>query len=159
MSRRSHEHDHYGHVPPADAVVSDYSLFSQPPEEPRIPAWAETWGSLTPAQRLAQRARWKELMLPYVLELSQRTAPPGVTASEAITEGIARQHLWGEPSFLSKYPRIYSWVGSWLAQLAAQGMMTVKTARVEGHGVIKLRRESDRDLSHGNEGIIYVRAA
>lgn len=140
--------------PPAPPPIG--GLFD-PPAEPSMPRWAESWGSLTDAERAAQRERWKELLLPVVRELA--AAPIGVTASEVIAEGIARHHLWGERPFLTKYSRIYSWVGGWLAQLAEQGLLAAKTAHVEGHGVIKLRRESERDLSHNNSGFIYVRAA
>jgi hypothetical protein len=153
VSRRL-EHDHYG-APKRDAGVEGLGLFAPP--EPTVPRWAETWGSLTDAARKAQRERWKELLLPAVVELS--AAPLGVTASEVIAAGIERNHLWGERAFLTKYPRIYSWVGGWLAQLAREGIVAPKTAQVEGHGRIHLRRESTRDLSHSNEGFIYVRAA
>lgn len=155
MSRHL-EHDHYG-APKRDAGVDGLGLFAPP--APSVPRWAETWGSLTDAERKAQRERWKELLLPAVVELSARTAPIGVTASEVLAAGIERGILWGERSFVTKYPRIYSWVGGWLAQLAKEGIVTPKTAQVEGHGRIHLRRESDRELSHSNEGFIYVRAA
>lgn len=156
MSARSsrREADHYG-APKRDAGVEGLGLFA--PTEPAVPRWAEVWGSLTDTARKAQRERWKELLLPAVVELSAR--PQGVTWSEVTTAGIDRGILWGERPFLSKYPRIYAWGGSWLAQLAKEGIIVPKTAHVEGHGTIHLRRESTRDLSNDNAGFIYVRAA
>lgn len=156
MTARRLEHDHYG-APKRDVGTDGLELFDPP--APALPRWAETWGSLTDAERKAQRERWKELLLPIVRELSARTAPVGVTWSEVTTAGIDRGILWGERSFLSKYPRIYSWGGAWLAQLAKAGELLAKTAQVEGHGTIHLRRESTRDLSNDNAGFIYVRAA
>lgn len=153
--RRAYDEAEAMRTPKPAAPLPLGGLFDPPASE--TPRWAETWGSLTDAERAAQRERWKEQLLPIVRELA--AAPIGVTASEVIAAGIAQHHLWGERPFLTTYPRIYSWVGGWLAQLAETGLLAAKTAHVEGHGVIKLRRESERDLSHHNAGFIYVRAA
>lgn len=128
--------------------------------EPAVPRWVESWGTLTDDERRAQRERWKELLLPIVRELSRRKGPIiGVTWSEVTAVGIERGYLWGERSFLSKYPRIYSWGGGWLSQLATQGVLAPETARVGGHGVIHLRRDAGRKVSHSNDGFIYVAGA
>lgn len=127
--------------------------------EPELPRWVETWGSLTDDERKAQRERWMELLLPVVLELARRTAPIGVTWSEVTAVGIERGYLWGERSFLKKYPRIYSFGGGWLSRLATQGMLAPETARVGGHGVIHLRRDAERKISHSNDGFIYIAGA
>jgi hypothetical protein len=76
-----------------------------------------------------------------------------------LAAAIEGKVLWGERAFLSRYPRVYSWMGPFLAQLARAGTLKPLTITTEGHGTIHLRRESSRDLSHDNSGLIYVRAA
>lgn len=123
----------------------------------RAPGWASSWGALTDAQRLAQRERWKEQLLPIVRELAARTTPEGVTASEVLAEGCRRSLLWGERSFLTKYPRIYAWIGGWLRQLAGDGVLAAKTVDLPGGGTLAVTRESERKLSHSNKNVVYVR--
>lgn len=156
MTRRSFDEAEHSRIKVTPTLAAD-DLFAVQDEGP--PSWARTWGTLTLAEQRAQRARWQELLLPVVLELAQRTAPPGVTWSEVAAVGMEKAILWGEPSFLKRYPRIYSWGGAWLSLLSRQGRLAPKTHHVEGHGVVHLRRDSESPRSHHNDGLIYVRAA
>jgi hypothetical protein len=154
--KRDRFEDHYGSVakqPPADELP----LFAPP--APATPGWTERWASLTDAERKAKRDRWQEQLRPLVLDLARRRGPEGITASEVITAGILAGVLNGERAFLTHHPRVYSWVGSWLAQLARAGALRAKTVRLEGGGEIHVKRESERDASHGNANLVYVRAA
>jgi hypothetical protein len=154
MTRHAFDESEHSRVRPADVGTAGLALFDEPASA--LPRWAETWASLSETERRAQRDRWKEQLLPLVLELAAR--PHGVTASEVLTGGAESFVLWTERSFVSRYPRIYSFLGGWLGQLAKQGKLAPKTARVEGHGTIHLRRDSERKLSHDNDGLIYVDA-
>jgi hypothetical protein len=154
MTRHAFDETEHDRVRPADAGTAGLALFDEPPCV--LPGWAQTWASLTETERRAQRDRWKQQLLPLVLDLAAR--PQGVTASEVLTAGAEASILWTERSFVSRHPRIYSFLGGWLGQLAKQGKLAPKTARVEGHGTIHLRRDSERKLSHDNDGLIYVDA-
>lgn len=155
MTRRRDE-DHYGQRAPSPAAQLAGTMFDA---EPTPPHWTQRWASMSEEERRAQRSRWQEKLLPLVLQLAARRDPEGITASEVLSAGITTGILNGERAFISQHPRIYSWIGAWLAQLARAGTIQPKTARIEGGGEIHLKRESTRDLSHGNGNLIYVRAA
>lgn len=129
------------------------SLFNPPP-----PAWTQRWASLTEDERRRQRERWQEQLLPLVRDLARRRGPEGITASEVMAEGITKGVLPGERSFLTAHPRVFSWIGAWMAQLARTGTLRAKTARIEGGGELHLKRTSERDASHSNANLIYVGA-
>jgi hypothetical protein len=121
-----------------------------------VPGWVTTWGTMTPAQQKAQRDRWKELLRPVVLELVQRRGAEGIIAGDVIAEGIVRGILWGERTFLKQYGRAYSFIGPWLAQLAAAGTIAAVTERLSNGSTIHVTRTSERSLSHRNAGGVYV---
>lgn len=150
---RNRAEDHYGAHRPAPASMESLPLFGG---EPSVPAWATTWSSLTDDQRKAQRERWKELLRPIVRALVRRRGPEGIIAGDVIAEGITGGILWGERSFVTKYPRVYAWVGPWLGQLAAEGVIAAKTEALASGRRIQVTRRSDRSLSHGNEGGVFV---
>lgn len=140
-------------IKPVDAGTAGLGLFEQAAS---IPAWAQAWGSLTDDQRAAQRERWKELLLPVVRELVVRRGPEGIIAGDVIAEGIVRGVLWGERTFLKNHPRVYAWVGQWLARLAFDGEIAEKTIALPGGGRLHVTRKSERSLSHGNPGGVFV---
>lgn len=140
-------------IRPADAGTQGLGLFEQ---QPGVPAWAQSWGSLTDDQRAAQRERWKELLRPVVLELVAKRGPEGIIAGDVIAEGIVRGLLWGERTFLQDHPRVYAWVGPWLASLAAQGTIAPLTVRLPNGSTLQVTRKSERSLSHGNPGGVFV---
>lgn len=148
--RRNHAHADEHVV--RDQGTEGLSLFSQPAPE----SWQTRWASLSDEERRQQRERWKQLLLPIVLELAARRGGEGITASEVQTEGMLRGVLWGERSFLTANPRVYSFIGAWLSQLANDGALVPKVYRIEGGGSVKARRESERDPSHGNSAFVYL---
>jgi hypothetical protein len=130
-------------------------LFSQPPEQP---AFSQRWASLTDAEREAQRERWKERLLPVVLDLADRCGPEGFIAADVQSEGITRGILNGEASFLSANRNAYSFLGGWLSVLAEQGVIGRYMLPLANGGALQLERKSERDASHGNKGKVYVSA-
>jgi hypothetical protein len=150
--------DHYGRRAPSPAEQLAGTMFDLTAPPP-TPPWAQRWGSLTDEQRKRQRERWQEQLQPLVLDLAARRGPEGITASDVISAGITAGILNGERLFLKEYPRVYAFIGPWLAQLARTGTLRPKTARLEGGGEIHVKRESSRDVSHGNANLVYVRAA
>jgi hypothetical protein len=120
------------------------------------PSWTERWASLTAAERDAQRERWKDALLPLVEELAEKSGPEGITASEVQTAAILAGKLNGDRVFLKNNPRVYSWLGAWLASLASGGTLVPKTLKLEGGGSIKATRASERDASHANVGYVYL---
>jgi len=115
-------------------------------QEPQAPADVRP---LSPAERLARRARDKERLQPVVLDLARRRGGEGIIASEVITEAITRGVFTGQESRMA--PRAYSWVGPWLAQLARRGHLVEK--RING---MRVRRKAERDASHANENLVYL---
>jgi hypothetical protein len=153
MTRRSHAHSEDAYRP-RDIGTDGLEMFAPAPEP--TPAWKERWACLTDAERDAQRERWKEKLLPTVIRLAERAAGYGITASEVISVGISERTLNGERAFLTANPRVYSWVGAWLATLAANGVLSRKTVELPDGGTLQLTRKSDRKVSHANEGKIYL---
>lgn len=132
----------------------------RPAEQGELPlhGWLMRWSSLTPAERRNQRERWQEQLLPAVLSMADVAAGEGITASDVISRGITDGILIGERPFLAAHPRVYSFVGRWLARLAVEGLLAPLTIRAERGGVLQVRRESDRKASKGNLGKVYVAA-
>ncbi len=128
----------------------------QPPRD--TTGWAQRWNSLSEAEREARRDRWRELLRPVVIEMAKIASGDGVTASEVISVGISRGILNGERSFLAAHPRVYSWIGHYLVALVHDGVLAAKLIRLEGGGSIHARRASDRAVSKGNFGKVYVLA-
>jgi hypothetical protein len=153
MTRHAFDETEHDRVRPADAGTAGLALFDEPPCV--LPGWAQTWASLTETERRAQRDRWKQQLLPLVLDLAAR--PQGVTASEVLTAGAEASILWTERSFVSRYPRIYAWIGVWLAELATKDQLEARTVRLPEGGTLHVTRESSRIGSHGNRNGIYTR--
>lgn len=126
------------------------------PVPPPKPAWAVSWGSLTDAARRQQRERWVELLTPIMRSLAKRRGVEGITASEVVSAGITAGVLWGETSFIERYPRVYAWVGPWLAQVARRGGLAPKVVSVPGGGQLQVTRRSEREASHSNRNAVYL---
>lgn len=126
------------------------------PVPPVAPSWATSWGSLTDAARRQQRERWIELLTPIMRSLAKRRGAEGITASEVVSAGITLGVLWGEASFIERYPRVYAWVGPWLAQVARRGGLAPKVVEVPGGGQVHVQRKSERGASHRNRNGIYL---
>ena len=122
------------------------------------PAFTQRWASLTDAEREAQRERWKAQLEPRVLALADRAGPEGFTAADVQSLGITDGILNGESSFLSANPKVYSWIGSWLSQLAEQGKIGRCMIPLANGGALQLERKSERKASHANKGKVYVAA-
>jgi hypothetical protein len=123
---------------------------------PQRPRWASTWGSLTDGERVAQRTRWVEQLSPVVHAMAVRRGVEGITASDVISEAIVLGIFWGETSFIERYPRVYAWVGPWLAHLARRGRLTPKTVANPGGRPVQVTRKSERGASHANRNAIYL---
>lgn len=93
--------------------------------------------------------RLKERLLPIVRDLASRRGIEGITASEVISEAITRGILPGPAPRTN--PRRDAFMGPWLAQLARDRVLAPKL--VQGFHV---RRKSEREASHQNEGRVYV---
>lgn len=127
-------------------------------------AWdgsAEGWRRLTDDDRRALRKRWSERLLP-LLNAMRKAVPTGhgVTAAELIDEAMRPSLCSGFgiilPATPASEPRIYSFVGPWMASLAKSGLLSRKVARIEGGGTVQLKREALRDEAHSNAGLIYL---
>lgn len=123
---------------------------------PESPGWARSWGSLTAQQRAGQRMRWIELMTPRVRRLAEKAGPEGITASDVISDAIVVGIFWGEAAFIERYPRVYAWVGPWLAQLARVGRLQPMLVPLSGGGQLHVTRKSERGASHRNRNAVYL---
>lgn len=135
-----------------DAGTSGLGLFAVD----NTPSWVSSWGTLTTSQQFAQRERWKEQLLPRLLDLARRNGPEGIIAADVIGDGITSGVLWGERVFLKKYPRIYAWIGPWLGQLANSGTLAPVMVELPNGGRLHVTRMSERSLSKHNKGGVYV---
>jgi hypothetical protein len=120
------------------------------------PAWTRTWGSLSFAERRRERERLAERLTPIMRALAKRRGPEGITASEVIAEAIVAGVLWGEPTFIESYPRVYAWIGPWLAQLARRGSLVPKLVELPGGGQLHVTRIAERGASHRNRNAVYL---
>jgi hypothetical protein len=153
MRRAFDEAEYSRSRPRPDEGTAGLGLFDTTPS---APAWVQSWGTLTVAQQHAQRERWKEQLRPRVVELARKSGPEGIIAADVISDGITSGVLWGERVFLTKYPRIYAFVGLWLAELAVGGVLEALTVRTDNGATFQVRRESTRAISKGNLGKVYV---
>jgi hypothetical protein len=142
-------------APPLDGLFATVTVH-EPPRD--LAGWATRWDSLTPLERQAKRERWQEQLRPIVVEMAKMASGDGVTASEVIATGIARGILNGERAFLAAHPKAYSFMGHFLVALVHDGVLAPKMIRLEGGGAIVARRASDRAVSKGNSGKVYVLA-
>lgn len=121
---------------------------------PDTPGWKQRWLSLTKEQRVAQRERWKERLLPIVEEFSETRGPEGFMASDVESRALS-DHILPDGLIAVDF-RVYSFIGPWLASLAKQRKIAPKTERLANGGVIHVKGKSERDDSNGNEGYRYV---
>jgi hypothetical protein len=151
-------------APETNTAPASSSLTHEPTRKPslqvpaEIPGWRTRWASLSDDERRAQRERWQESLLPIVQAMASVAAGDGITASDVISRGITAGILNGERAFLHEHPRVYSFVGLWLAQLVRDGVLAPKTVTLENGGQMRVRRESDRAVSKGNVNLVYVAA-
>lgn len=139
----------FGEPAPINSSRTDSALIDRP-------NWVTKWASLTEEQREQQRERWRGQLLPIVMEFCESRGPEGFTASDVISRGITDSILNGERSFLKANPRIYSFLGPWLAALSRARTIAPKVERLASGGLIHLKAKSERVGSHGNEGYRYI---
>lgn len=99
----------------------------------------------TKADAQRDRERLKQRLLPVVIALANTRGPEGFTASDVIAEGMVRGILLRDAVRLA--PRLYSWVGPWLAGLAGDQVIAPKTVALVGGGSIQVSAAACRDAS------------
>lgn len=139
-------------VPDAEAEIRRDFQHAEPaadsvPSEP--PAVATP---LSPEERERAKERIKATVLPRLLTraylLLDVPQDPGVTADD-VQEIAERMHL---SHLLGREQRAWSWVGTWLPQLAREGKLVLYEI-MPGQA---FRRRSKRPDAHGNALTVYL---